>query len=237
MRDVFGFDLPAPTRAARVRAPRSWPLPFLSSVVLVGTTALGASIIEKRIEIVPERADFSAFPMHLGNWEGRRYALEPRIVSVLKVTDYIMADFVNENEDWVNLYVAYYDTQRKGEAVHSPRACIPGGGWEITGLTTRLLPPSTAGARPLRVNRVEIQRGAHKQLVYYWFQQRGRLLTSEYLVKVYLLWDALWRRRTDGGLVRITTPLRSDEPWSIADARLTRFSHTLGPPLDEHVPK
>ena len=61
----------------------------------------------------------------------------------------------------------------------------------------------TVQGSPLAVNRVQIAKGDHRQLVYYWFQQRGRVVTNEYLVKWYLLWDALTKNRTDGALVRL----------------------------------
>jgi EpsI family protein len=61
------------------------------------------------------------------------------------------------------------------------------------------------------VNRVEIQKGDDRQLVSYWFQEQGRVLTNEYLVKLFIVWDALTRNRTDGALGRQTTVLTPGE--------------------------
>ena len=107
----------------------------------------------------------------------------------------------------VNLYIAYYNSQRKGEAVHSPRSCLPGGGWQMRDFGQRELPAIVVGGQPLRVNRTLIELGDQRQLVYYWFQQRGRVITNEFAVKWYLFWDAITRHRTDGALVRSSTPL------------------------------
>ena len=148
-----------------------------------------------------------------------------------------MADYADEAGDGVNLYVAYYESQRKGRAAHSPRACIPGGGWEIVDLSTRTVDTGQSPAGVIRVNRVEIRRAAHRQLVYYWFAQRGRVITSEYAVKAYLLWDALWNQRTDGALIRVTAAVRDDEPITVADARLTEFTKALNGVLDDYVPR
>ena len=89
---------------------------------------------------------------------------------------------------------------------------LPAGGWQIKSLTQRSLPEIRAGRDALRVNRALIELGNQRQLVYYWFQQRGRVITNEYQVKWYLFWDALTRNRTDGALVRLIVPVGADEP-------------------------
>jgi EpsI family protein len=137
----------------------------------------------------------------------------------------------------VNFYVAYYASQRKGESAHSPRSCIPGGGWEIASLTQRDVDGVSVAGQPLRVNRVLIQKGDSKQVVYYWFQQRGRIITNEYLVKWYLFWDALTRNRTDGALVRLVASVGPGQNEQEADAQLSTFAASVSSPLEKYIPK
>lgn len=92
------------------------------------------------------------------------------------------------------------------------------------------------GMQPLRVNRAVIQNGGQKQIVLYWFKQRERHLTSEYLVKVYLLWDALSRQRTDGALVRLASLIGPGESESTVDQRLQKFAVAAGQELTKFVP-
>ena len=136
----------------------------------------------------------------------------------------------------VNLYVAYYASQRKGESAHSPRTCIPGGGWQITEL--RQIPVAGVNwkGKPFLVNRVVIRKGEYSQLVYYWFQQRGRDLTNEYLVKWYLFWDALTRHRTDGALVRLTVFVQPGH-MEEAEKNLNSFAKTIIAPLRGYIPE
>ena len=89
---------------------------------------------------------------------------------------------------------------------------------------------------PLLVNRVLISHGDEKQLVYYWFQQRGRVMTNEFLVKWYMLVDALLRQRTDGALVRLIMPLRPGEDISALDQQLGQFAARLAPVLPAFIP-
>jgi len=235
-REVFGLELPAPGSAG---APvRDWAIqkPFVACGVLLLAAAAGTLSLSQRAEAIPNRAEFTEFPDSLGEWQGKRDRLEQIYLDTLKLTDYVISDYRNPAGDWVNIYVAYYESQRAGESVHSPRSCIPGGGWEIKGHSLVPVEGASVSGAPLVVNRVEIQKGENKQLVYYWFQQRGRVITNEYLVKWFLFWDSLTRNRSDGSLVRLTTFIREGEDWAKADARLATFAGIAVPQLGHYVP-
>jgi exosortase D (VPLPA-CTERM-specific) len=234
-RTAFGFDAPEPIEGAE-RPPLRVHGPLVAAVAVVLAAAAGSQFLEERQEVTPPRAVLDAFPMELGVWEGRRDALDPEILEALAQPDYVIADFRNPQGDWVNFYVAYYPSQRSGSSAHSPRSCIPGGGWEIKDLKTVRLDDVRFDGAPLQANRLQIQKGEYRQLVYYWFKQRDRLLTNEYLVKWYLFWDALTRNRTDGALVRLTTVLDTGESWSEADSRLVQFARNLPGRLESHLP-
>jgi EpsI family protein len=163
--------------------------------------------------------------------------LPPEVLQTLKLDDYINVDFHNpQTGDLVNFYVGYYASQRQTHKGHSPASCIPAGGWEIEDLRR----VNIAGAGPdgtgLPVNRVIIRKGNVRQLVYYWFQGRGRALANEYLVKWYLLKDAIARNRTDGALVRLVTPLEEGADPAKADAVLIGFIRTVQPNMRDYIP-
>jgi EpsI family protein len=126
--------------------------------------------------------------------------------------------------------VAYYTSQRTGETTHSPLVCIPGDGWTIT----KLERTSYGAEQPL--NRAIIQRNSSKQLVYYWYVERGRWIASEYWLKWYLLSDAVTKNRSDGALVRLITTVSPSELERDADNRLQSFMHDLLPSLDGYLP-
>lgn len=85
-------------------------------------------------------------------------------------------------------------------------------------------------------NRVLIQYEDQRELVYYWFQQRGRVVSSEYLVKWYLLVDSLKRHRTDGALVRFVVPIEVGMTEQQADDAASRFIGLVSPQIDQFVP-
>jgi EpsI family protein len=236
LREAFSLELPPRWHKGTPRYDRSIPAPFLfATLFLVFATAV-AVVVPSRQETIPPRRDFSHFPLTVGEWHGKSQRLDDLYVNVLKFDDYLAVDFLDPMRNRVNFYVAYYGSQRKGESVHSPASCIPGGGWEIAQLSERALGGVMMGGKPLRVNRVLIQKGDEKQLVYYWFQQRERVIISEYLVKWYLFWDALTRNRTDGALIRMVTPVAYGQTPEEADARLTHFAKTAVVELERYLP-
>lgn len=203
----------------------------LAALVVAG---VAVQLIGHREEIRPERTKLTAFPLVLEGWQANEGRLDTQVEVGLGVEDYLMADYRRGASEVVNLYVAYYSSQRKGASPHSPQVCIPGGGWLITSLDRVAL--DMEGTGRFEVNRVIISRGGQRQLVYYWFEQRGRRIANEYWMKWYLLVDALLRNRSDGALVRVTTPIGSLEAAKDADKRLAEFARLAVPRLAPHVP-
>ena len=177
------------------------------------------------------------FPVNLGPWQGQRQdLLEADVEQVLKPDDYIISDYSKGKNDAVNFYVAYYSSQRKGYSPHSPIVCIPGGGWQITKFDRTTYQSKSLGIT-LPVNRVVIARGNNRELVYYWFVQRGRPVANEYWAKWLLFVDAIAKNRTDGALVRLVTPVFPGESDYAADARLQSFIEVLEPHLNAYLPR
>jgi exosortase D (VPLPA-CTERM-specific) len=228
-----------PKVAASVpRVPRAGSLretPAAACLLLLCAAGLAAFFVSGRTEILPERARFVTFPTNLGPWQGRTSLLEPQIEHALGLEDYILSDYNQSKNGAVNLYVAYYASQRKGTSPHSPIVCIPGGGWHINKFE-RTSYSNDALKVSLPFNRVVIERGSSKQIVYYWFVQRGRKVANEYWSKWYLFADSVTKNRTDGALVRLTTPVYPTESERDADERLRSFIPELEARLGEYLP-
>jgi exosortase D (VPLPA-CTERM-specific) len=207
--------------------------PLTLGFVLVCALGISIFFIAGRPEILPERTRFTTFPTKLGQWTGRSSLMSPEIEHYLNLDDYIISDYSRPKAGVVNFYVAYYASQRKGSSPHSPIVCIPGGGWRMTHFERTSYSDDTL---TLPFNRVVIERESSKQLVYYWFVQRGRNVANEYWSKWYLLFDAVTRNRTDGALVRLTTPLYPNESEREADERLKAFIRDVQPSLKSYLP-
>jgi EpsI family protein len=233
LRDVLMLDLGPPPAKSALNKLRTLPTPFVAATALATVTACLALTLPERVEVRPARSSFVDFPLRLGSSQGRRSPLDSAYLEQLKLDDYLLADFGRPAGLPVNVWIAYYDSQRKGQSAHSPKSCLPGGGWEFTsfGDHTVSTPHGT-----LTVNRAVIAHGADREVMYYWFQQRGRVVTDEYLVKWFIFRDALTRNRTDGALVRLIAPIPPHGSEADADRELTQFLQMLSTRLNRYVP-
>jgi EpsI family protein len=132
--------------------------------------------------------------------------------------------------------VAYYESQSKGESIHSPATCLPGSGWSFDQSGTVLISGLSGNSETMEISRAVMQYGRFTQIAYYWFAQRGRILNNAYQLKIYNFWDALTMQRTDGALIRLITPVYENEKLADADARLQNFIRDLVPVLEEYIP-
>ena len=235
-RELFGVEFPEPLPKGTSFIPRPLTATVIASCLALVVGAAVAATIPNRAEAIPSRPSFADFPMILGDWFGERKGMSAEIMRTLKLNDYLIAEYSGPAPRPVSLYVAWYDSQRAGRSVHSPRTCLPGGGWQIVEHERIEMPGVSVNGEPLRVNRVVMKLGLNQQVAYYWFQQRGRIITNEYLAKWYLFWDSLTRNRSDGALVRLMTPVGEGEQTSNADADLARFASQLEPVLEQYIP-
>ncbi|MCS6292071.1 MAG: VPLPA-CTERM-specific exosortase XrtD [Nitrospira sp.] len=209
--------------------------PVLACIGLLAVTTSMSFHVGGRDRVPPPRQNFVEFPMHVDGWQGEPVVMERQYVDVLRFDDYLLANYQGPGGP-VNVYAAYYRSQEKGRATHSPKTCIPGGGWEIASLDEVVVPVGPGGESGFRANRVMIQKGEQKQVVLYWFKQRNRVMTSEYLVKFFLLVDALTMKRTDGALVRLVAAVQPGESEGAADQRVLQMAAAVQPLLPAYVP-
>jgi EpsI family protein len=185
-------------------------------------------------EAVPVRRALDSFPATLGGWQAREGTiLGSDILGKLRLTDYVLRDYVDGTGRELSLYVGYWDTQRKGAVIHSPKKCLPGKGWEpveASLVTISLRSPHP----PLIVNRYLVQKDREQMLVLYWYQAQGQVIAGEVPARIAMVKSALFRNRTDGAVVRIMSPVDGDV--GEASARLVAYVQALYPALRDYLP-
>ena len=185
-------------------------------------------------EDVPPSKPLSDFPLRIDAWTGRTARFDDDVYRVLGVDDSILATYRNPRGEMVQLYVGFYESQREGDLIHSPKNCMPGGGWNI--VHTSLEPLSVPSRdEPVEVIKLILQKGDQRQVVLYWFQSRGRFIASEYFQKIYLVIDSITRHRTDGSFVRLIAPMHPGGEEATLET-LKGFATRLVPILNEHLP-
>ncbi|MCK0122084.1 VPLPA-CTERM-specific exosortase XrtD [Loktanella sp. F6476L] len=188
--------------------------------------------------VMPDRDVFALFPRTIAGWQGQVIPLDPDIETTLGATDYINATYrAPDSAATVNVFAAWYATQTDGAGIHSPEVCLPVGGWEVFSLDPHAISLPTTIYGDFNVNRAVIQKGLSKQLVYYWFDQRGRRMTSDYAAKATVVYDSFTRGRTDGAMVRFVTPIAEHETTADADSRLQGFMADVLQKLPAFIPE
>ncbi len=201
-------------------------------LLLVTASALQA---HARGEYFPPRAAINSLPSQIDGWTGTDEPLDQQTLDILGPGDFLMREYENGNQPSIDVYLAYFPTQKAGDTIHSPNHCLPGSGWVPT--SREIVWLSNADGASFPVNRYVVSKSGERLLVLYWFQAHGRAVASEYWAKYYLVADAIRMNRSDGGLVRLITPMAHDESAEAAQARIMQLGSKLIPMLDQYIPR
>ena len=203
---------------------------LIASALMI-MVALLVQFAAKSISVPPLRT-LSQFPTTIGQWHGQVSRFDQRIYDILGVDDSFLCDYTRPNGKKVNLYIGYYSSQKEGELIHSPKNCMPGAGWNI--IRTSLVQIDFPRIGPKKVIKLVLKKGTERQVMLYWFQSRGRIISSEYWQKIYLVYDSIFKQRTDGSFVRLMAPVEKGEKETTR--YLVGFAQELYPVLDSYIP-
>ncbi|MFC1823071.1 exosortase C-terminal domain/associated protein EpsI [Thermodesulfobacteriota bacterium] len=187
------------------------------------------------VESIPPQKSLSNFPDKIGDWMGKEGRFDDEIYAILGVDDSILYNYAAPGGRQVQLYVGFYQSQREGDLIHSPKNCMPGAGWNIIQTSQEDLSIPDHSPDKIKIIKLVLQRGPQRQLVYYWFQSRGRFIASEYWQKIYLVIDSITKHRTDGSFVRLISPVIDNNDEKTIEI-LRDFSRILIPILEEYLP-
>jgi EpsI family protein len=214
---------------------KRWPIAVAIAMLV---TTWGSLQVLSHGEPMLMKKSFAQFPLAIGErWVGKELRMEQNVLDVLKLSDYMMRVYTPARAEpgistpiW--LYVGYYESQRTGATYHSPKNCLPGSGWQF--VETDRVSVSVSDATSIQINKVLIQKGLEQQMILYWYQDRGRVIASEYSAKGYMIWDAMTQNRTDGSLVRISLPVTTTPENAYQDG--VRFLLDIWPLLLDYMP-
>jgi EpsI family protein len=181
---------------------------------LLAALLLGGGVInvwERAGEARVSRQPLKDFPAQLGTWRqiGADLRFDEETEKILRADDYLSRNFVSDGR-MASFYVGYYATQRNGATYHSPLNCLPGSGWVMSDAARITIVPAGGGA-PFEANRYVVANGKDRALMVYWYQGRGRAMSSEYWGKIYTVLDSVRRRRSDGAMVRVMVPVGNSQ--------------------------
>jgi EpsI family protein len=181
------------------------------------------------------RKSLAEFPRTLWDWTAiRDHQIDSGAMRILQVDDYITRDYRNSKGEIIGLYIGYFKSQREGKGIHSPRQCLPGAGW--VPVNTEVYRMAVPGHNPetVPVNKFIMGKGLDRQLYLFWYHGRGRVYANEYWNKIYLIWDGLTKKRTDGALIRVNNPVIGNTEDALKTQ--SEFIKLFFPLLKEYIP-
>jgi EpsI family protein len=212
---------------------------------VAGVLMLATAIVlqaHSRGEYFPPRSSLNSLPAQIDGWVGTDDVLDQQTRDILGPGEFLIRDYQKTDagpgqaqEPWINLYIAYFPSQRAGDTIHSPNHCLPGAGWVPT--SREMIKLNRPDGSSFPANRYVVAKGEDRQLVLYWFQAHGRAVASEYWAKYYLVADSMQMNRSDGGLVRLMTPMLDGESADAAQTRLMKLGSQFIPMLDRYIPR
>ena len=209
---------------------------FAAAALLLTVTAIFLEARTSR-EVVPAREMLASLPHQLGPWTGTDFAIPQDILDILGAGDFLLRVYRTSEtpQPYVDLFIAYFPSQRSGDSIHSPKNCLPGAGWSP--VESERVTLSLPGHTPFPANRYVIAKGEDRMLVLYWYLAHDRAVASEYWAKFYLVADAMRLNRSDGSLIRVTTPLGRGENMDTAQQRLLSLAENVTPLIDRYIPR
>ncbi len=229
---MHSSDVARPAAApVSMRSPR-----FLVPALLMLATAVGLQA-HSQDEVFPPRQPLSALPAQLDGWKGTDQIIDQETLKILGPGEFLARDYesTTQEQPWIDLFIAYFPTQRMGDTIHSPNHCIPGAGW--VPIVRQIVQLKASDGTAFPVNRYVITKAGDRQLVLYWFQAHGRAEASEYSAKYYLVADSIRMHRSDGALIRFMSPMYPGESPDAAQSRIMGLGDHFLPVLDSYIPR
>jgi exosortase D (VPLPA-CTERM-specific) len=176
-------------------------------------------------------------PYRIGDWTGIDKPISQKELDILGPGEYLMRDYENPSQPQltINVYIPFFPSQKAGDTIHSPDHCLSGAGWIPISRELIHLPRPDGSSIP--VNRYVVSRSGERQFVFYWFQAHGRVVAREWQAMYYLVSDSIHMNRSDGGMVRLMTPMLEGESPDAARARMMDLGSQLLPLLDSYIPR
>ena len=203
-------------------------------IVLILVIAIIYLKVFTTIEAVPLPADIGNFSKQVGSFSMTGSSeFSEEIVQELGVDSYINRDYRDNDGYQLSLYLGYYEEQREGSMIHSPKNCMPGSGWNP--VESSVIPISVSDSnKTYKVNRMLFQKGMDKLIMHYWYQGRNRIVANEYIDRFFLILDSILRHRSEGALVRVIGPW---DPSGNNEKKQEQFVANLFPVLQKHLPQ
>lgn len=177
--------------------------PLIYLAVSMAAAAILLHALDSEEDVV-SKAPLSKVLSQVPNWSTKGdIPLDENIIQALDLDDYLFRNYAKDGAT-VTLYIGLYRVAKKVGAAHSPLVCFPGQGWVISKPDSVRL--ETPGAS-IQIASMTASKGKQHELLFYWFQARGKTSRGTLMQKIYSFAEAFRGRPTDNAFVRISIPI------------------------------
>jgi EpsI family protein len=192
-----------------LRVPKTFYLHLYLAVGLLSLTFLGLQFFSQKPS-TSLQVRLQEFPAQVGDWEGMESRLNPSVVTLLGLDDWILRQYQHPSKGFVWFYIGFLKSLG-ALGHHSPQVCYPAQGWEL--LQEGLQQVNVSGEHSIAINRLLVKKDLERQLILYWYQWGEKVIVETpdawglFAFKLRALLSVLSPSRPDTTLVRISAPV------------------------------
>ena len=201
-------------------------------VIFALLAGMGLYMSFHRDLIVPLARPFGEFPPAHAGWRMvGQSSLSENVIKVLMPTDYLSRRYVAEDGTTVDIYLSFFDGGPASGGIHSPKHCMPGSGWlEMSSQRTTMV----LGGETIKLVQAVYAMGEQRELIYYWFDMRGKTMSDEYSLKLAEITGSMFHSRRDQSFIRIS--MRTRNNVEAAQKQVEVFLRDFYPVIREYLP-
>jgi EpsI family protein len=201
------------------------------AIVILG----GFGMYIKAYQAMPEKGpEFVKIPLNIDDFYGEEQRFEEYAYDVLKADTTTLRLYRNSDREAFWLFMAYFSSQKYGSQIHSPKHCLPGGGFRIN--TIEPFPITLDDGREIVVNRLMISNPQRSELMFYWYETRSGVISDEFGLKLDLAKNSLLFLPTDAAICRFTMPIPPRINVDKATKRIVDIIKEMYPSMQDALP-
>src|SRR6056297_2101165 len=212
---------------------------LITATILMIVFLIALPLAPDRTYSAPDRPSFAVFPKQVGKWRqfGEEQSFTPAVERILAADDYHAVQFgQSPSSPTIDFFTAWYEDLAENGVMHTPEICLPGAGWEIAKVEMVDLSGELGLNSPYEVNRIIIQKGSARSLVYYWFTHMGHAIPRSASAKFSVLTRGVMAGRSDGAIIRLISPIGEGQSEDVAEAQMNDLLKELLTELPRFIP-
>jgi len=203
------------------------------SIVIIFVAGIFGNVLRYNSHPPEGVTDFGKIPLEYDGYLGKEQILADFTYDILKADTTTYRDYTDADGNNYNLFIAYFKSQKYGSQIHSPKHCLPGGGWRIEEIVPYQIQLTDSITREANLAVISVQN--YKALMLYWYESRSGGIRSEYGLKLDLVKNSLLFNATDAAIIRLTVPFAGDSP-DAALKKAKKFLETFYPSIENALP-